>query len=106
MENLYQASCEMLRCFHDDYVNGRIPEKNLCVVRYTDLLGDLEPTMKRILDFIEVEPSPGFVAEVAAQAEKQRSYTSKHQHSPEKFNLDPQRIRRDLSYIYDTFGLP
>ncbi|MGI9161897.1 MAG: sulfotransferase family protein [Mycobacterium sp.] len=106
VENLYQASCEMLRCFHDDYVSGRIPEKNLCVVRYTDLLGDLESTMKRILDFIEVEPSPEFVAEVAAQAEKQRSYTSKHQHSPEKFNLDPQRIRRDLSYIYDTFGLP
>ena len=106
VENLYQASCEMLRCFHDDYVNGRIPEKNVCVVRYTDLLSDLEPTMQRILDFIEVEPTPAFVAEVAAQAEKQRSYTSKHQHSPEKFNLDPQRIRRDLSYIYDTFGLP
>ena len=104
-ENLYQASCEMLRSFHEAYTSGRIPEKNLCVVRYTDLLQNLEPTMKRILDFIEIEPSAAFVEEVRAQAEKQRSYKSRHQHSPEKFNLDPERIRRDLRFVYDTFEL-
>lgn len=106
VENLYQASCEMLRSFHEAYTSGRIPEKNLCVVRYTDLLQNLEPTMKRILDFIEVEPSAAFVEEVRAQAEKQRAYKSRHQHSPEKFNLDPERIRRDLGFVYDTFELP
>lgn len=105
VENLYQASCEMLRSFHEAYTSGRIPEKNLCVVRYTDLLQDLEPTMQRILEFIEVEPSAAFVEEVRAQAEKQRSYKSRHQHSPEKFQLDPERIRRDLSFVYDTFKL-
>ena len=105
IENLYQASCELLRSFHDAYTAGIIPERNLCVVRYTDLLQDLEPTMKRILDFIEVEPSPAFVEEVRAQAEKQRSYKSRHQHSPEKFDLDPERIRRDLAFVYDTFEL-
>ncbi len=106
VENLYQASCEMLRSFHDAYTSGRIPEKNLCVVRYTDLLQDLEPTIDRILDFIEVEPSAEFVAEIRAQAERQRAYKSRHQHSPEKFALDPDRIRRDLAFVYDTFDLP
>lgn len=106
VENLYQASCAMLRSFHDAYTSGRIPEKNLCVVRYTDLLQNLEPTMQRILDFIEIEPSAAFVEEVRAQAERQRSYKSRHQHSPEKFDLDPERIRRDLAFIYDTFELP
>ena len=104
-ENLYQASCEMLRSFHEAYTSGRIPERNLCVVRYTDLLQNLEPTMKGILDFIEIEPSAAFVEEVRAQADKQRSYKSRHQHSPEKFNLDPERIREDLGFVYDTFEL-
>ena len=73
LENLYQASCEMLRSFHEAHSAGLIPERNLCVVRYSDLLQDLEPTMKRILDFIEVEPTPAFVEEVRAQAERQRT---------------------------------
>ena len=105
LENLYQASCDMLRSFHEAHSAGLIPERNLCVVRYSDLIQDLEPTMKRILEFIEVEPTPAFVEEVRAQAERQRNYKSRHQHSPEKFDLDPERIRRDLGSVYDAFRL-
>ena len=95
----------MLRDFHDANSTGRIPEKNLCVVRYEDLLQDLEPTMKRILDFIEIESTEAFQEEVRQQAERQRSYTSRHQHSPDQFGLDPERIRADLGFVYDAFGL-
>ena len=102
LENLYQASCEMLRSFYEAQSAGLIPERNLCIVRYSDLLQNLEPTMKRILDFIEIEPTPAFVEEVRAQAERQRTYKSRHQHSPEKFDLDPERIRRDLGFVYDA----
>jgi omega-hydroxy-beta-dihydromenaquinone-9 sulfotransferase len=105
LENLYQASGDMLRVFRDAEVAGRIPERNLCVVRYEDLLQNLEPTMARILDFIEVKPSVEFEEEVAAQAERQRSYTSRHEHSPDKFGLDPERIRHDLGFVYDAYGL-
>jgi hypothetical protein len=106
LENLYAASCDMLRAFHDAHSAGRIPERNLCVVRYPDLLENLEPTIKRILDFIEVEPTPAFLQEVAEQAQRQRTYTSRHQHSPERFGLDPEHIRGDLGFVYDAFGLP
>jgi omega-hydroxy-beta-dihydromenaquinone-9 sulfotransferase len=105
VENLYQASCEMLRGFHEALAANRIPERNLCVVRYTDLIHDLEPTMKRILDFVEIDPPAAFLEEVRVQAEKQRSYQSRHQHSPEKFNLDPERIQQDLGFVYETFKL-
>jgi hypothetical protein len=105
LENLYQASCDMLRSFHEAHSAGLIPERNLCVVRYSDLIEDLEPTIKRILEFIEVEPTPAFREEVRAQAERQRTYTSRHQHSPEKFDLDPERIRRELGFVYEAFGL-
>jgi omega-hydroxy-beta-dihydromenaquinone-9 sulfotransferase len=105
LENLYQASCDMLRYFYEAQSAGKIPERNLCVVRYEDLINDLEPTMERILDFVEVKPSVEFEAEVAAQAERQRGYTSGHQYSPDRFGLDPQRIRHDLGFVYDAYGL-
>jgi hypothetical protein len=105
LENLYQASCDMLRYFHDAQSAGLIPERNLCVVRYEDLINNLEPTMARILDFIEVKPTEAFQEEVRAQAERQRSYTSRHEHSPSQFGLTPERIRADLGFVYDAFGL-
>ncbi|MEW5808920.1 MAG: sulfotransferase [Actinomycetota bacterium] len=106
VENLYQASCAMLKVFHDAYTSGKIPEKNLCVVRYPDLIHNLEPTIERICEFAEIEPSESFLAEVRAQAEKQRSYKSKHKHAPDRFGLSAERIQNDLSYVYDTFDLP
>jgi len=106
LENLYQGSCEMLRSFHEAHSAGLIPEKNLCIVRYSDLISDLEPTMKQILDFIEIEPSSEFAEEIREQAERQRNYKSGHKHSPEKFDLDPDRIRKDLGWVYDAYELP
>ena len=105
IENLYQASCAMLRDFHAAQTAGLVPDKNLCVVRYEDLLENLEPTMARILDFIEVKPSEAFREEVRAQADRQRCYTSRHEHSPEQFGLDSERIRSDLGFVYDAYGL-
>jgi omega-hydroxy-beta-dihydromenaquinone-9 sulfotransferase len=105
IENLYQASCAMLRDFHIANAAGLIPEANLCVVRYEDLLQNLEPTMKRILDFVEINPSEAFQEEVRQQAERQRNYNSRHEHSPDQFGLDPGRIRADLGFVYEAFGL-
>src|ERR1700761_6450934 len=105
LENLYQASCDMLRYFYEAQSAGRIPERNLCVVRYEDLINDLKPTVERILDFIEVKPTEDFAEEVRAQAERQRSYSSRHEHSPDQFGLDPKRIRADLGFVYEAFGL-
>ncbi|WP_176561837.1 sulfotransferase family protein [Mycolicibacterium palauense] len=105
IENLYQASCAMLGSFYEAQQAGLIPEKNVCVVRYTDLLDNLEPTIDRILEFAEIEPTEAFREEVRAQAERQRSYQSKHKHAPDRFGLSAERIRKDLAYIYDEYQL-
>jgi omega-hydroxy-beta-dihydromenaquinone-9 sulfotransferase len=105
VENLYQASCDMLTSFHDAQTAGLIPERNLCVVRYEDLIGDLEPTIDRILKFVEIEPTAAFREEVREQAERQRAYKSRHEHSPQQFGLAPERIRKDLGFVYEAYGL-
>ena len=81
IENLYQASADLLRSFHDAQTSGAIPEKNLCVVRYTDLLHNLEPTIKRILDFIEIDPHKPSSTKSTPNT-KTTHLQSRHQHSP------------------------
>ena len=39
--------------------------------------------MERILEFLEIEPTAAFLEEVREQAERQRTYTSGHEHSPD-----------------------
>src|SRR6201992_2967042 len=105
LENLYQASCDMLRYFYEAQSAGQIPEPHLGVVRHAGLDHGLRPTIERILDFIEIKPTEAFVEEVREQSARQRSYTSRHEHSPQQFGIAPERIRQDLGFVYDAFGI-
>lgn len=105
LENLYQASCHLFRYFHQVWKAGEIPERNLCIVRYPKMMSDLEGTMREVVDFLGVEPAPGFEAIVKAQAEKQRNRTSAHRYSLEKFGLTQERIRSDLDFVIRDFDL-
>ena len=95
LENLYQASCEMLRSFYEAHSAGLIPERNLCVVRYSDLLAESRADDETDPRLHRGRAHPGLRR---GGARRRRSgsahYKSRHQHSPEKFDLDPERIRR------------
>jgi hypothetical protein len=104
-ENLYQASCHTFRAFHKVWKAGEIPEKNLCIVRYQAMMEDLESTMREAIDFLEVDPHPGFWSAVREQAEKQRQRKSPHSYSLEKFGLTADRIRSDLDFVIRDFGV-
>ncbi len=103
LENLYQASCHLFRAFYDEWKSGRIPEKNLHIVPYPTLMRDLDGAMESVFDFLEVEPSAEFLEGIRQQAAKQRTRVSKHRYSLAEFGLDEARVRRDLSFIYDSF---
>lgn len=105
LENLYQASCEMFRAFHREYASGRIPAANLRVVAYPRMMADLEGTLRELVEFLEIDPAPAFWERVKAQSEKQRSRRSPHAYSLEKFGLDADRIRQDLAFVYEAYGL-
>lgn len=105
LENLYQASCEMFRAFHREHSGGRIPAKNLRIVTYPEMMGDLEGTMRDLSEFLEIEPSQAFWQRVQDQAERQRKRRSPHRYSLEKFGLTAERIQKDLAFVYETYGL-
>ena len=105
LENLYQGSVYMYRAFHEMKKSGEIPSERFMVVPYPSLTKDFENTMNKLVEFLEIEPVPEFYEKVKQQAEKQKSYMSKHKYSLEKFGLDEDRIRKDLAFIYDEYDL-
>jgi hypothetical protein len=105
LENLYQASCQLLRGFHEVWRIGGIPAHNLRIVAYPRMMQDLEGTMRELLEFLELDPSPSFLARVHEQTVKQHAHRSEHEYSPERFGLTAERIRRDLAFVYEDYGL-
>ncbi len=105
LENLYQAACHLYRAFHQTYTEGLIPAENLLVVRFPEIMTDLEGTMERLVDFAGLSPKADFWDRVHAQAEIQRTRKSPHAYSLDKFGLSEERIRQDLAFVYDTYGL-
>ena len=105
MPALYQASCHFYRAFKETKDGGVIPEDNLRIVTYPQLMQNLEETMEELVRFAEVDPGPQFWSKVKEQAEKQREYRSEHKYSLEKFGLSEERIRRDLEFVYRDYGI-
>ena len=105
LENLYQASCHLYRSFYELRKRNAIPPENLMILTYPRLMTDFEETMSEIVEFLEITPGPSFSRTVIEQAEKQRDYKSSHAYSLEKWGLTEDRIRNDLAYIYEEYGL-
>ena len=105
LENLYQASCHLFRYFHTVWTAGEIPPKNLCIVRYPEMMSDLEGTMREVIRFLEIDPHPSFAQRVREQAQRQRERKSAHEYTPEQFGLTADRIRSDLDFVMRDFGV-
>ena len=100
IERLYGAFLELNLRFHADYVNGKIPEKNLKLVHYTRIMGDFETLMDEIMGFVEFKPTAEFKKLISETAAKQKAYVSKHKYDLAKFGLDEERIKKDYAVIY------
>ena len=103
IENLYGALLRLSLRFHEDYVAGRIPSRNLYIVTFPRLMQQFDVVMEDILQFIEVDPTIEMQQQMRKIAEKQRNYKSGHEYDLARFGLTEERIRRDYAVIYDTF---
>ena len=104
-ENLYRGECALYREFFDVYSAGDIPAESLMVIRFPDLMRDFEGVMSRIVEFCELPVTDEFREAIRAQAEKQRGHSSKHKYSLDAFGISEERVRTDLAFVYDTWGL-
>ena len=91
--------------FHESYTGGKRPQENVLVIRFPDMMQDFEGTMERIVEFADLDLTDAAKDAIAARGEKQRAYKSKHKYSLEMYGLDAEKIREDLSYVYETYDL-
>jgi hypothetical protein len=103
IERLYDALVALLRTFHDDWVAGRIPRERVMIVRYDRLMQDFEGLMGEILAFTGTPTTPALEQEIARVAKQQRAFRSQHRYDAQAFGIEPERIRRDCAFVYETF---
>lgn len=105
-DRLYFALCELYRRFHDAWVQNKMDKSRVYIVRYDRLMADFETVMKEMMDFLGDKPDEAFWTKVKATGEKQRTRKSEHKYDLATYGLTAEKIQNDLSFVYDTFGLP
>jgi hypothetical protein len=76
-----------------------LPSDQYVRVLYKDLVADPEGTIRDIYQRFNFEISPEFADLLRAEAEKAKSYKSKHSYSLKKMGLSKQRIQREFQFI-------
>ena len=96
----YEWSKRLYSYFEE--VRDEIPEDRLAIVKFNDLTEDLPATMQKAWDFIGIDPGPAY--RQAIQDRSQRSHEKRHTNSAvEGFGVSPQRIKADLSFVYEKY---
>jgi len=94
------AFIELQQRFVADWNNGALNKENIKIVPYSRLMSDFDGLMKEISTFIDHPIDDQFQQVIAAQAEKQRSYQSKHQYNLSQFYLEEEQLREQASFFY------
>jgi len=80
------------------------PEGRYVVVRYEDLVGDLEGTVKGIYTGLGLEPGPGYAEALVEELEKARRYVSTHEYCLEDVGMTREEIREVYGEVCERFG--
>jgi hypothetical protein len=80
-----------------------LPSDQYIQVFYKDLVADPEGTIRRIYRQFNFELSPDYARVLRAEAEKAKSYKSKHRYSLQKMGLSKKRIEREFKFITTQF---
>jgi hypothetical protein len=100
---LYDAFVELFERFQQDWVSGAIDKEKVMIVRYDQMMKNFDGLMDEMMPFLDIDASPELIAEIKETADKQRAYVSKHKYDLEKFGLSHEKIRKDCSFVYETF---
>jgi omega-hydroxy-beta-dihydromenaquinone-9 sulfotransferase len=103
LDRLYDAFVLLLRSFHDDWVSGRTPQERVMIVRFDRLMTDFEGLMEEMIPFVGAPRTDALASAVAQAGAEQRAFRSKHTYDADKFGIAEERIRRDCSFVYETF---
>jgi hypothetical protein len=76
-----------------------LPPSQYIRVRYKDLVADPKGTIEAIYRQFGFKHSPEYAKILQAEAEKAKSYKSKHRYSLQEMGLSKQRIKREFHFV-------
>jgi hypothetical protein len=76
-----------------------LPSSQYIRVRYKDLVDDPKGTIEAIYRQFGFDLDPDYVKILQTEAEKAKSYKSKHRYSLQKMGLSKQRIKREFQFV-------
>lgn len=103
LNRLYLAFVELLKRFHDDWINGKIDRSKVYIVQYDKMMNQFESVMDEILQFADLKTNEMILKNIQQTASSQRTYASEHHYELEKFGLTVEQIKTDCAFVYDTF---
>jgi len=80
-----------------------LPSDQYIQILYKDLVADPEGTIRDIYQRFNFEISPEFAEILRAEAEKSKSYKSKHLYSLKKMGLSKKRIEKEFQFFSEQF---
>jgi len=103
IKRLYKALVELLKRFHDDWINDRINRDKVMIIPFDRMMNNFEELMTDITNFIEFESDETLLNSIRETADSQRNFKSKHTYDLEKFGLSSEQVKSDCSFVYNTF---
>ena len=96
----YKWSCHLYQYFEE--VKDEIPEGQLMVVPFPKIKTDLYKLLKKICDFIEIDPDSSYWKRMKKYSRRDKN--KKHENRDLKvFGLTRERIRKDLDFIWKKY---
>ena len=83
---------------------GRAPAENHIIVKYDDLVSAPDKTIREIYGRFGFEIGPDFERVLQEESARARSYSSRHDYSPEENGLSRQQILDAYRDIFERFG--
>ena len=77
----------------------KLPANQYLQVRYKDLVTDPKGTIEEIYRRFDFNLSPEYARILQREADKARSYKSKHNYSLRKMGLSRQSIQREFQFV-------
>lgn len=103
----YRYDVELYRYMEDLITQGVIPPRQLLVVPFHELRDAPLDVVRRVVEFGELPLSQASWQRIEQQLSHAANYRPAHRNYPlETFGLTPQKIFRDLQFVFEKYGFP
>lgn len=102
MRNRYRWSVNLYRSF--EQIKECVPQDRLLNVRFDELTSNTSETMRKVIQFAQLETRDGYWHDFDSLAE--RAHRPGHRNAPlESSGISPDEVRRDLKSVYEEYNL-